>query len=272
MKIGIIQVKVSPDINKNLSFVKKNIQSCIKEQADIIILNEIWNAPYENEQIYLSCKFHDTCYDLLQEESKKYHTIIIGGTIARKENDKIYNTCHIFEDGKHICQYDKMHLFEVNIEGQKPYRESEVFSPGNTIKTFDTKYGRFGILVCYDIRFPEEARLLAMKQAKIIFCPAAFNESVGKAHWQPLLQTRAMENQIFIIGANPQHYVYKKFKSYGHSLICDPFGKVLIDANQNDYIVYDIDLTVIDKIRKRMPFWKIRRKDIYDLVEKEPKQ
>ena len=86
------------------------------------------------------------------------------------------------------------------------------------------------------------------------------------------LQTRAMENQVFIVGANPQHYVYKQFKSYGHSLICDPFGKVLIDANQNDYIVYDIDLAMIDKIRKRMPFWKIRRKDIYDLVEKEPKQ
>ncbi|WP_281771949.1 nitrilase-related carbon-nitrogen hydrolase [Faecalitalea cylindroides] len=272
MKIGIIQVKVSSNIKANLSFVAKHIQSCIKEHAEIIVLNEMWNAPYDNEQILLSYKTHDKCYQLLQEESRKHQIIIIGGTIARKENNKIYNTCHIFENGKHICQYDKMHLFEVNIEGHKLYSESEVFTPGNSIKTFDTKYGRFGILVCYDIRFPEETRLLAMKQAKVIFCPAAFNESAGKAHWQPLLQTRAMENQVFIVGANPQHYVYKQFKSYGHSLICDPFGKVLIDANQNDYIVYDIDLAMIDKIRKRMPFWKIRRKDIYDLVEKEPKQ
>lgn len=171
MKIGIIQVKVSSDIKANLSFVTKHIQSCIREHAEIIVLNEMWNAPYDNEQILLSYKTHDKCYQLLQEESRKHQIIIIGGTIARKENNKIYNTCHIFENGKHICQYDKMHLFEVNIEGHKLYSESEVFTPGNSIKTFDTKYGRFGILVCYDIRFPEETRLLAMKQAKVIFCP-----------------------------------------------------------------------------------------------------
>ena len=132
MKIGIIQVKVSSDIKANLSFVAKHIQSCIKEHAEIIVLNEMWNAPYDNEQILLSSKTHDKCYQLLQEESRKHQIIIIGGTIARKENNKIYNTCHIFENGKHICQYDKMHLFEVNIEGHKLYSESEVFTPGNS--------------------------------------------------------------------------------------------------------------------------------------------
>ena len=125
MKIGIIQVKVSSDIKANLSFVTKHIQSCIREHAEIIVLNEMWNAPYDNEQILLSYKTHDKCYQLLQEESRKHQIIIIGGTIARKENNKIYNTCHIFENGKHICQYDKMHLFEVNIEGHKLYSESE---------------------------------------------------------------------------------------------------------------------------------------------------
>lgn len=267
MKVGIIQVKVDVDVSKSIEFVDKMIQKCKDDGAEIIILPEMWNIPYHNELIKDSIKYHQTCFDLLKYASYKHDVIIVGGTIARVEDGRIYNSCHIFDAGKHICTYDKIHLFEVHTSSGISYQEKDVFTKGDKIKTFDTKFGKFGILVCYDIRFPEVSRILAQNGAKVIFCPAAFNKTVGQIHWQPLLQTRAMENQVFIVGINPQNYEHKTFKSYGHSMIVDPFGKVLVDADQEDYVVYDINLDEVDKIRKQMPFWQIRRTDIYEVKE-----
>lgn len=269
MKIGIIQVKVDTNIEKNIQFVQESIQSCINQNADIIVLPEMWNTPYHNDMILNSIKFHDQCFNFLLEQSKKYNILLVGGTIARQEVDKVYNTCHIFENGKEICRYDKMHLFEVCTPTNRIYRESDVFTPGNQIKTFESRLGKFGILICYDIRFPELPRLLSKNGAKIIFCPAAFNQSVGKNHWQPLLQTRAMENEVFFVGVNPQVYTYNTFTAYGHSIVTNPFGKVVHDANQQNHVVIDIDINEVEKIRKQMPFWQIRREDIYELKEKE---
>lgn len=267
MKIGIIQVKVEPDIQKNIEFVKNKTKDCVHQGAEVIVWPEIWNTPYYNDAILHSVKFHKACYECMKELSAQYKILLIGGTIACPREEHIYNTCHIFEDGKEICTYDKMHLFEVTTPKGVHYTEKEVFDPGQYIKTFTSKHGKFGILVCYDLRFCEVARLLAMKGATALFCPSAFNQSVGKTHWQPLIQTRAMENEVFLIGASPQEYSYKTFTSYGHSMIADPFGKIILDAEQKDSIVCDINLDQVEKIRKQMPFWQIRRTDIYRLEE-----
>lgn len=267
LKIGMIQVKVQENIQKNIDFVKANIQNCVNEKADIIVLCEMWNTPYQNDCIKESIPWHDTCYRVLQEESKKNNILIIGGTVACLKNNKVYNTCHIFDNGMEICTYDKTHLFEVNTPKGNHYSEKEVFEQGQSMQTFKYKGNTFGIEICYDLRFPEVSRLLAMNESKILFCPAAFNQSVGKEHWISLLKTRAMENEVFVVGVNPQEYTYKSFTSYGHSCIVSPFGKVLIDAHQQDYVTYTIDLDQVDAIRHQMPFWQIRRNDLYTLKE-----
>lgn len=121
-----------------------------------------------------------------------------------------------------------------------------------------------GVLICYDIRFPEMTRRLAQAGAQIIFCPAAFNKQVTQAHWTPLFQTRAMENQVFMVGVNPAQYRFDNFESFGHSIITDPFGKIVYQMDEKEPVaIVDIDLNRIQQIRDRMPFWKIRRTDLY---------
>ena len=123
-----------------------------------------------------------------------------------------------------------------------------------------------GILICYDIRFPEMARLLAQSGIQVLFLPAAFNQQVGTCHWKPLLQTRAMENEIFLVGVNPD-YSYNHYQAYGHSIIVDPFGTVIHESKEEVEIT-EIDLNKIKTIRERMPFWSIRRTDLYEIKEK----
>lgn len=266
MKIAMLQIQVQEDVKDNLNQVQSLAIQSRKEGADILVLPEMWNCPYINEQIKKSVSSYDLCKELLQTLSDKLRCIIVGGTIAHKIEDKIYNECLIFDHGKLIASYAKTHLFEVHTK--KDYQEKDVFTPGDHLQTFDTRWGKMGVLICYDIRFPEVARLLAIKGTRIIFCPAAFNKSVTLQHWIPLFQVRAMENQVFMVGVNPAHYQYDTFESYGHSIITDPFGKICYQMDEKEpYSITDIDLERIDSIRQRMPFWKIRRNDLYMLME-----
>ena len=260
MKIGIVQFHTSEDILKNIERMKTCILSM---QADLLLLPELWICPFENQKIKEAFHFQQKSESMLKECAKQKKMWIIGGTIPYKGE----NTCLVFNDqGEKIASYSKMHLLEVH--ARHTYRESDVFKPGNSLCTFDTPWGKAGIIVCYDIRFPELTRILAQEGIQILFLPAAFNQQVGLLHWKPLLQTRAMENEIFVIGASP-YYTYKNYQAFGHSLIVDPFGRILYEMKENEEMgTYDIHLEEIQKIRKRMPLWELRRTDIYEIGEK----
>lgn len=140
--------------------------------------------------------------------------------------------------------------------------------PGNHLQCFDTPWGKCGILLCYDIRFPEVSRILAQNGAQILFCPAAFNEQATKKHWKLFVQTRALENEVFLCGVAPAKYTYKNYTSGGHSMLVDGFGNIVVELNEEEACkVVDIHLKDIEKVRKRMPYWKVRRNDLYELKE-----
>lgn len=260
MKIALIQSHVDESVEKNIQNMAKQLKQC--KEADVVVLPEMWTAPYENKAMKASAIFQQAAMTVLKEMSKQNHQRIIGGTIVEKAGSSLYNTCFVYDNGQCITSYRKMHL--MHFHGRIDYTEADVFRSGNQFCVVD----HMGILVCYDIRFCEQARILAEHGAKILFVPAAFNQAVGKAHWDILCRTRALENEVFVCAVNPA-YAYQNYTSYGHSMIVDPNGQKIIEMDDKPGIAMaDIDLSQIDRIRHRMPFWQIRRTDIYTCEEK----
>ncbi len=261
MKIALIQSYVDKDVAKNIENMAIQLSQC--KEADIVLLPEMWTVPYENKAMKASIVYQSEAMDLLQKMSHQNHQRIIGGTMAEKAGSSIYNTCFVYDKGQLVTSYRKMHL--MHFHGRIDYTEADVFRPGDQFCVVD----HMGILVCYDIRFCEQARILAQHGAKILFVPAAFNQAVGKAHWDILCRTRALENEVFLCAVNPA-YTYQNYTSYGHSMIVDPNGQKIMEMDEKPGIAMaDIDLSQIDRIRQRMPFWQIRRTDLYTCKEKE---
>lgn len=258
MKICILQMKVSINNQENLQKLQ-NIPDC-----DILVLPEMWNCPYHNEALQNSYERHDESLQALIRLAKTKQIWIVGGSICTNS----FNRCYIINDqGNIVCFYDKTHLFAFH--GQHDYCEKDVFQPGNHFQCFDTPWGKCGVLLCYDIRFCEVSRILAQNGAQFLFCPAAFNEAATKKHWELFLRTRALENEVFICGVAPAKYTYKNYTSGGHSMVVSPFGEILLELDEKEQTqVFDVDLCQVQKARDRMPYWKIRRNDLYQLKEK----
>ena len=262
MKIAMLQVPVVEDILSNLNWVKENsLNSC-----DVLVLPEMWNCPYQNKNMKEAIAYQEESLQLLKEISYTNKQVVIGGSIPYQENGKIYNACFIYDQGKYVAKYYKMHL--MTFHGKQSYSEVEVFSPGNSFVTFEIQDIKVGILLCYDIRFPQPSALLAKKGIQVLFLPAAFNQQVRKKHWEILLRTRALDNQFYVCGVNPS-YSYQNYTSDGYSMICDPNGQIVIEMDEKAGLLEtEIDLDLIHKIRKRMPYSSIQRNDLYETKEK----
>ena len=134
---------------------------------------------------------------------------------------------------------------------------------------FDSEFGKIGLCICYDFRFPELARLMVDKGAKAIIVPASFNMTTGPAHWDIMFRSRAIDNQVYTIGCSPARDYDYSYISYGHSLIVSPYGDILCELDEKEnFITYDIDLDYVDEIREQLPLLKHRRSDLYELLEK----
>lgn len=266
MKIGIIQNHITDNIHNNILEMKKSLQSI---EADLVVLPEMWNCPYENEIMKASIQYSMESKQMLQSLAKEKHMWIVGGTIAYSENNTIYNSCFVFDDqGNEVGRYDKTHLFELYAYNTT-YSEKDVFSPGDHFLTFQTPWAKVGVLVCYDIRFPEVSRILAQEGCEILCCPAAFNYQTGKRHWKMLNTIRALENEVFFIGVGPAHYQYKNFIPYSHSILVGPDGSECMSLDESiTSQVVEINLEDLKYTREKMPFWRIRRTDLYIVKEK----
>lgn len=276
IKIALCQMKVIDNKEENLKKAISMIKTASKMDANLIILPEMFNCPYENEKFIEYSEEAENSYtlDLISEiasEEKKY---IIAGSIPEKEatstSEKIYNTSFMFnQKGKIIAKHRKMHLFDIDVKGKIYFKESDTLTAGNQITIAETSFGKIGIGICYDIRFPELARLMALEGADILCYPGAFNLTTGPAHWEMLFKARACDNQVFTIGVAPALDKNANYNSYGHSLIVNPWGEILNSASfEEELIITEIDLNEIKKVREELPLLKNRRKDIYNLEKK----
>lgn len=266
LKIGIIQSKVDKNKDINNSRAIENINTLAKKGANIIILPEMFNCPYNTSCFpkYAEYQHQKTC-NLLSNISKKNNIYTVGGSIPEIDNDKIYNTSYVFnKNGKIIAKHRKAHLFDIDIENGQYFKESNTLHSGNKSTVFDTEYCKIGLCICYDFRFPELATKMVQEDAKIIVVPAAFNMTTGPAHWELLFRQRAIDNQVYTIGVASARDLNSSYISYGNSIICSPWGDVIFRADEKEQIkIIAIDLNLVTDIRKQLPLLKHKRQDIY---------
>ena len=271
IKVGLIQMKVKDKKDDNLHKAAKLIDKIGKEDVDMVVLPEMFSCPYNTKNFPIYAEEEgDYSYKFLSEVSKRNNIYLIAGSIPEKEDNNIYNTSYVFNrQGEKIAKHRKVHLFDIDIKNKQTFRESDTLSAGDKVTVFDSEFGKIGLCICYDFRFPELARLMVDKGAKAIIVPASFNMTTGPAHWDIMFRSRAIDNQVYTIGCSPARDYDYSYISYGHSLIVSPYGDILCELDEKEgSITYDIDLDYVDEIREQLPLLKHRRSDLYELLEK----
>lgn len=269
MKIAVCQIRTELDQDVTLKKAEKMVAEAAANGADFVALPEMFNCPYSKGYFRpVAALGHEKSVAAMSRWARENGIILIGGSIPETEGDKIYNTAFVFDkNGDIIAKHRKAHLFDVDLPGMR-FKESETFAPGNEITVFDTEYGKMGLAICFDVRFPELFRAMAKRGAQIIFLPAQFNMTTGPAHWDLQLRCRAVDNELFFVAAAAARYVGFDYECWGHSMIIDPYGTVLAGADETEQIIYaDIDLDRIDQVRGQLPTFLHLREELYDVAK-----
>lgn len=272
IKLALCQMNVVDNKEKNIKTARLMIEESISKNADFIILPEMFNCPYSNDK-FIEYGEKEKSSETLSEISKlakSNNAYILAGSIPEIEEDKLYNTSYLFDrQGNVIAKHRKMHLFDIDVKGKITFKESDVLTAGNEFTIADTEFGKVGIGICYDIRFPELAKIMVENGALILIYPGAFNMTTGPAHWELLFRSRAMDNQAFCIGVAPALNNDASYHSYGHSIITNPWGEVIAQASEKEsLIISEIDLSEIKKVREELPLLKNKRDDLYEVIQK----
>ena len=271
IKIAAIQMSTVADKMENVRTVKTYLEKIKDENPDFVILPEMFCCPYQTENfpIYAE-KEGGPVWQQLSGYAKQYGIYLIGGSMPEKDAEgNVYNTSYIFDrEGKQIGKHRKVHLFDSDVKGGQTFKESDTLTAGDSDTVFDTEFGKIGVMLCFDIRFPELSRMMVNDGAKVIFVPAAFNMTTGPAHWELSFRTRALDNQIYMVGCAPARDVSAGYISWGHSIVTDPWGRVtgMLDENEG-ILLAELDMDYEEQVREELPLLKSRRKDIYQLSQ-----
>ena len=267
-KCAAIQMASSPNVSSNLIETERLIAEAVQAGSKLIALPENFALMGQTEFDKINNKEQDgsgPIQDFLASTAKKYAVWIIAGTIpiADSDNkDKVLATCLVYNDlGERVARYDKIHLFDVHVPGtEEIYRESDTITKGTEPLVIDSPFGKLGIAVCYDLRFPELFRTLQEQGMEVLILPSAFTEKTGAAHWELLLRARAVENLCYVIAPNQGGFHVNGRQTYGHSMIIDPWGTVLDCKKTNaGFVSADIDLTRLHKTRESFPVLQHRQ-------------
>jgi nitrilase len=262
-----IQMASGPNVSANLLEAQRLIENAAAEGAELIVLPENFAIMGHKETDKLAIKESESggeIQNFLSNQAKKHGLWIVAGTIPMETEDKsrIRAACLLYNaEGQIAARYDKIHLFDVGVPGSgEQYNESETIEPGTETVVVDTPFGKLGMAVCYDLRFPELFRDMVDKGVEILVIPSAFTAITGKAHWEVLLRARAIENQSYVIAAAQGGYHASGRETYGDSMIVDPWGVILNRLSKGGGIVKsDIDLERVLNLRKIFPAVEHRR-------------
>ena len=282
LKLALCQIAVSDDKQQNIATATAAVTEAAKHAAQVVSLPECWNSPYATtsfpqyaeeipeKTVLLSEKDHPSTFALAQLAAK-LQIYLVGGSIPEKDAaGKVYNTSVIFSpEGEIVGKHRKVHLFDIDVPGKITFKESDTLSPGNSVTVFDTPYGKIGVGICYDIRFPELSMLMKKQGAKILLFPGAFNLTTGPAHWELLQRARAVDNQLYVAAASPARGPEGGYQAWGHSTVVSPWGEVVATCDHDEAIVYaDVDLENVEEMRRNIPTTHQSRSDMYELVQK----
>lgn len=269
IKIAAIQMPTVTAKMENVRTVKTYLEKIKDENPDFVILPEMFCCPYQTENFPIYAEEEGgPVWQQLSGYAKQYGIYLIGGSMPEKDAEgNVYNTSYIFDrEGKQIGKHRKVHLFDIDVKGGQTFKESDTLTAGDSDTVFDTEFGKIGVMLCFDIRFPELSRMMVNDGARIVFVPAAFNMTTGPAHWELSFRTRALDNQIYMVGCAPARDVSAGYISWGHSIVTDPWGRVtgMLDENEG-ILLAELDMDYEEQIREELPLLKSRRKDMYKL-------
>ncbi len=258
MRVACIQSSCGEDYNKNYNHIISLILKSLKNKPDLIITPETSTLITSNKKILYKNSFKMTDDPLVRkvkEISKKNKKWILIGSIAIKDKKKYRNrSVMINPKGKIVAYYDKIKMFDVKLPNREQHKESKTYKPGKRLVTVKLPWGKLGLTICYDLRFPEIYRNLSKKNLNFISVPSAFTKITGQKHWLALLKARAIENFCYIFAPNQFGKNTKQRETFGHTVIISPDGKILKIKKKGVGIIYsDIDPDLSFKLRKIIP-------------------
>ncbi len=266
LNLALCQMAVTDNKEKNREKASAMIREAAGKGARMVVLPEMWNCPYSNDFFpsFAEEEGGET-YCFLAEEAKINSIWLIGGSIPERVGSRVYNTSYSFDPaGKQIGRHRKIHLFDIDIKGGIRFMESDTLTAGDEITLIETEFGKVGIAICFDVRFPELFRRMALEGAGLIVVPGAFNMTTGPAHWELTMRARALDNQIYVAACSPSRDTGGPYIAFGNSLVANPWGEVCGKTDSAESIVYaSLDSAYTDAIRGQLPLLKARRPEIY---------
>ncbi len=257
MRIGLVQMNTQSVKEKNLDCALEMIDELAGQNAALVILPEFFNFLGPDREIVDNAELFASSPTLeaIRNKALEHNIYIHMGSFAERDGEQVYNTGVVFNSaGDIVAKYRKIHLFDVEVPGGRRYFESDIITAGETVATFLMEGITFGLATCYDLRFPEMFRSLMKLGAQVILLPAAFTLETGRDHWQLLLRARAVENLCWVAAPNQWGPCPPNHKSFGRSMIVDPWGVVIAQAGDGVMsLIADIDFKYQEKIRARFP-------------------
>lgn len=266
-RVAAIQMASGPNVSANLTEAGRLISRAVDAGAALIVLPENFAimGMHEIDKVKVGEQpGSGPIQDFLAEQARKHGIWIVGGTLPLQADDqqRIRAACLLFDDqGHQVARYDKVHLFDVHLaENAETYNESETIEPGREATVVETPFGRLGMAVCYDLRFPELFRSMADQGVELVALPSAFTAITGKAHWEVLVRARAIENLIYVVAAAQGGYHVNGRETYGHSMIVDPWGMVLDELpSGSGFVSARLDPKRIADTRRNFPALQHRK-------------
>ncbi|MDZ7662241.1 carbon-nitrogen hydrolase family protein [Thiohalophilus sp.] len=266
-RVAAIQMASGPNVGANLTEAGRLINRAVDAGAALIVLPENFAimGMHEVDKVKVGEQpGKGPIQDFLAEQARKHGIWIVGGTLPLQSDDeqRIRAACLLIDDqGHQVARYDKVHLFDVHLaENAEIYNESQTIEPGREATVVDTPFGRLGMAVCYDLRFPELFRSMADQGVDLVALPSAFTAITGKAHWEVLVRARAIENLIYVVAAAQGGYHVNGRETYGHSMIVDPWGMVLDELpNGSGFVSAELDPRRIADTRRNFPALQHRK-------------
>jgi len=266
-QVAAIQMASGPNINSNLIEAGRLIGEAVAAGARLVVLPENFAFMGSLDEDILALAERDgdgPIQKFLSQQAVAHGIWLVGGTLPMQGSDDthIRSACLIFNDkGERVARYDKIHLFDVHIDASnESHNESETTEAGDEVVVVETPFGRMGVAICYDLRFPELFRHMLDAGMQFIAIPSAFTAITGKAHWEALTRARAIENLCFVIAADQGGFHINGRETHGDSMIIDPWGQVLDRSPSGaGFIIADLDQEQVDKVRKNFPATEHRK-------------
>jgi predicted amidohydrolase len=263
VKVAAIQMVSTAVVEENLDSARRLIADAALQGAQLVLLPEYWPimGMKDSDKVAHAEQLDAGPIQKFMSDAAREHGLwLIGGTLpmVAPEADKVLNTVMVYNpDGEHVVRYDKIHLFSFT-KGEESYDEARTIVHGTKVASFEAPFGRVGLSVCYDLRFPELYR--AMGDCALIVMPAAFTYTTGKAHWEILLRARAIENQCYVLAAAQGGLHRNARRTWGHSMLIDPWGEVKAVLPEGEGVVCgEIDPAFLHQVRESLPALKHRK-------------